>query len=56
MDPIETEELLPLQNNMPCIANKSFIKQGVARRNKKLLFIISLCFLSYSRSEQTNLF
>ena len=41
---------------MPCIVNKSPIEQSVAKRNKKLVSIISLCLLSYSRSEQTNLF
>ena len=55
-DPIETRELLLLQNNIPRIANKSLIEQSVARKNKKLVSIIFLCFLSYSRSEQTNLF
>lgn len=55
-NPTEIEELLPLQDNMPRIANKFLIKQSVARKNKKLVSIISLCLLNYSRSQQTNLF
>lgn len=55
-NPTETGELLPLQDNMLCIANKSPIEQGIAKRNKKLISIISLCLLNYSHSEQKNLF
>ncbi len=55
-DPEKGGKVIPLGDNMPCIADHPIIEQGVATRNKKLVSIISLCVLSYSRSEQTNLF
>lgn len=51
IDLTETRKLLPLQDNIPHIANKSLIEQGVARRNRKVVSIISLCLPRYSRSE-----
>ncbi len=55
-DPKEGDKVIPLGDNMPRIADHPIIEQGVATRNKKLVSIISLCILRYSRSKQTNLF
>ncbi len=44
----EGDEVIPLGDNMPCIADHPIIKQGIATKNKKLVSIISLCVLNYS--------
>ncbi len=56
VDSEEGSEVIPPGDNMPRIVDYPIIKQGVATRNKKLVLIILLCFLSYSQSEQTNPF
>lgn len=50
------DEVIPLENNMPQIVDRSLLNQGVATKNKKLVAIISLYNLSYSCNKRTNLF
>lgn len=48
--------MIPLGDNMPCIADHPIIKQKIATKNKKLVLIIFLCNFDYFWSKQTNLF
>ncbi len=53
---IDGDEVMPLGDDMSQTADRSLLDQGVATRNIRLVAIISLCILSYSRSKRTNLF
>lgn len=55
-DIVHRDEVMPLRDNMPQIADKTLLYQGVATRNKKLVAIISFYVLSYSCNKKTNLF
>lgn len=55
-NPKDGGKIIPLGDNMSCIANYPIIEQGVDIKNKKLVLIISFYILNYFQSEQTNLF
>lgn len=55
-DSEESSKMIPLEDNMPCIADHPIIKQKVAIQNKKLILIIFLYNFTYFRNKQINLF
>ncbi len=53
---VDGDEVMSLGDDIPQTADRSLLDQGVVTRNKRLVAIIFLCVLSYSRSKRTNLF
>lgn len=53
---VDKDKMISLGDNMFQFADRSFLDQGVATKNKKLVTIISFCVLSYSHNKRPNLF
>ena len=49
-------DTMPLKDNMPQIVDVFRSGQGIATWNKNLIFIMTVCLLSYFYSERTNIF